>query len=86
MSTAFVVIVPDEGVSYAVLQAPEGLEVSRAPQVPDVRRACQEVAADLNAQAAAQYAVALLAQQAKEKTNADIVREALAARDEGAED
>lgn len=79
MSTAFVVVVPDEGLPFAILTSPEGLEVSRDPQLSDVRRACLEIASDLNAQASAQYLVAMLNKNV-EPTPAEVMREALAAR------
>lgn len=60
--TAFTIVVPEVGVPYAVLGTGT-VEVAREPQVSDVRAACQEVAADLVAQAAAQYAVQALKQQ-----------------------
>lgn len=79
MSTAFVVVIPDQGMPYAILTVPEGLELTREPVVSDVRRACMEITADLNAQASAQYVLSILS-KSEEPSPADVVREALAAR------
>ena len=76
--TAFVVVIPEQGVPQALLTVPEGLEVHRTPDAVDVRRACLEIAADLNAQAAAQYAASKPATPAV----SDVMREALAKRGE----
>ena len=58
--TAFMVIVDESGKSYAVLQVPDGVEASYAPDATSVRRACQEIADDIKAQAAAAYATDML--------------------------
>lgn len=60
-TTAFLIVVPHTGVPYAVNEIPkEPLEVMRAADMADMRRACLEVAADLNARTAAQYVVEAL--------------------------
>lgn len=84
MSTAFVIVVPDSGQSYALLVVPEGVEHTAAPTMTDVRRGCLEVGADLAAQAAAQYTARLLS-PAREPTQAQRVRSALDDRREAGE-
>lgn len=78
--TAFLVIVPEEGVPYAVLGT-ASIDVVREPSMSDVRSACQEIASDLVAQAAAQYAARMLAVEPA-PTPAAKVRKALKQRSE----
>lgn len=75
--TAFTVVVPEVGVPYAVLGTGP-VEIAREPQMADVRSACQEIASDYVAQAAAQYVMQLVGSQppAPQKR----VREALSKR------
>lgn len=77
--TAFTVVIPEQGIPFAVLQAPDWADASRPPDVVDVRRACLEITADLNSQAAAQYMKSLL-EPAPESQPSDIVRSALEKR------
>ena len=58
--TAFMVIVDESGKAYAVLQVPDGVEASFAPEATSVRRACQEIVNDINAQVSAAYTTDML--------------------------
>lgn len=79
--TAFMVVIDTEGAAWAVMEPPPGVCVTVAPTSAHVRRACMELVADINAQAAAEYTVNTLAQQQRQaEMQTNVVADALAAR------
>jgi hypothetical protein len=77
--TAFLVVMPVDGVAYAVDTIPGDVPILRKATQADMRRACQDVVHDLNAQAASQYVVAAL-NSAEEPSTVNKLRAALASR------
>lgn len=81
--TAFMVVIDNEGATWAVMEPPPNVHVSVAPTTAHVRRACLELVADINAQAAAEYtAKAFAAQHATAAAQAahNVVADALRSR------
>ena len=74
--TAFLVVVPQDGVCYTLTDIPDNFEISKTATQADIRRGCRDVVDDLNAQAAAQYVAGLL-EPAKTPTNAEKIAQAL---------
>lgn len=85
IQTAFLIAIDKEGAANLILDV-QGLEMERTANMKDARRAILEVAADIAAQAAAQYTVSQLKQAMQpEPTAGERVAEALAKREDGEE-
>lgn len=79
-TTAFVVVLPPDGVPYAMTNVAAIPEFERQATPAEVRRICQDVADDLNAQAAAAYtlrALKALKEAAEEEKPSARVQQAL---------
>lgn len=83
VTTAFTIIITQDGSPRIVTDVADILTLDRVPTLLDIRRAVLEINSDLDAQAAGSYAVQFLAQaqqQTQQPTQSETISEGLAER------